>query len=81
MTHRENRPTRGRPRGDGTMRRKCKNQDCESWEGGRRLDTPAEEVCLEQSGYCFGCAEDLACMLADEGMNPRSAWYGRDTDN
>ena len=53
----------------------CKN--------GSFCETP-EEATLEASGYCFPCAEDLACLLADAreefgdspALDPRRAWRG-----
>ncbi len=44
---------------------KCKNEYC---------DTPAGDTLLEASGYCFACAEELACLLAGEGLDPSAAW-------
>ncbi len=35
---------------------------------------------LEASGYCFRCAEEVACLLADEGVDPSSAWNATDDD-
>lgn len=43
----------------------CANPSC---------DTPREDLVLEASGYCFTCAEELACLLADEGLDPTMAW-------
>lgn len=43
----------------------CKNEYC---------DTDAIDVMLEASGYCFTCAEELACLLAEEGLDPSTAW-------
>ena len=34
-----------------------------------------DDVVLEESGYCFTCAEELACLLKAEGMPTWSAWY------
>ncbi len=48
------------------MSKRCKN--------GKYCDTPKEDLVLEASGYCFTCAEELACLLADEGFDPSSAW-------
>jgi len=45
---------------------RCKEIDC---------STEPRELTLECSGYCFGCAEEIACMLAGEGIDPRSAWH------
>lgn len=37
-----------------------------------------DETLVEASGYCFSCAEEVACMLADAGATDaqiaRSAW-------
>lgn len=51
----------------------CKNDDC------IRTD---EDTPLEASGYCFECAEELACLLADAAeefgpspaFDPAQAW-------
>ncbi len=44
----------------------CKNEFCaipDDWD-----------AMLEASGYCFTCAEELACLLAEEGLDPSIAW-------
>ena len=43
---------------------KCKSPDCPI----------AEDQVLEESGYCFTCAEELACLLHDEGLDPTVAY-------
>lgn len=50
----------------------CKNVDCPVDDG---------DAGLEESGYCFTCAEELACLLADASeefgvdLDPTSAYY------
>ncbi len=51
-----------------TQARVCKAEHC---------DTTSETSSLECSGYCFHCAEEMACLLAAEGLEPRSAWHRR----
>lgn len=45
---------------------------------GEKLKNCKAEGCTaeatEESGYCFMCAEEMACMLMDEGFDPSSAW-------
>ncbi len=38
---------------------KCKNK--------KNCIAPDEDLLLEASGYCFSCAEEFACMLAEFG--------------
>lgn len=47
------------------MTKNCKNDDC-----GRT----SADMALEDSGYCFACAEEMACLLADAGFDTESAW-------
>ncbi len=59
------------------MPAKCKNPDCTT-----SRDT-IECSGLEASGYCFACAEEMACLLAEVGADPSSAWNatkGEETD-
>jgi hypothetical protein len=44
--------------------KRCKSEHCE---------TPPEAG-LEASGYCFECAEELACLLAAEGLDGSAAY-------
>lgn len=41
-------------------RKRCKSDGCE---------TDVESAGLEASGYCFTCAEEIACLLAGEGLS------------
>lgn len=43
----------------------CKSEHCTNC---------GNEETIEASGYCFDCAEELACLLAAEGLDPSSAW-------
>lgn len=51
----------------------CKSEYC---------DTTDRDAPLEESGYCFACAEELACLLADAAeefgpspaFDPAQAW-------
>ena len=47
---------------------KCKNRD-----------EPCTEDATEASGYYFRCAEELACLLAAEGMDGSLAYGPRPT--
>ena len=33
-----------------------------------------EREATEASGFCFDCAEELACLLDAEGLDTSSAW-------
>lgn len=50
---------------------KCKNEFCGEYD-------PEFHGELEDSGYCFNCAEELACLLAEEGLPTWSAWYKKE---
>jgi arylamine N-acetyltransferase len=47
-------------------------------KGKNNCNTPKEELTLEASGYCFSCAEEFACMLAEADFSKeeiaRIAW-------
>lgn len=43
---------------------------------GRCKAEGCSRVGIEASGYCFECAEELACLLEAEGMDPAGAWKG-----